>query len=169
MKILFAVNSNGLGHTTRCIPLIRSLIKDHDIYIMASFRSLDFLKNEFKHKVKKYFDVPDYSFQNRAFLASKFSISKFLINVPLYLNEVRRENTRFKRLHKRYQFDRIISDSRIGVFDKNVPSFLIDNHIRITVPKIGIISEDLTELTTYLATKYFKKIFFRVIKFNEKS
>jgi uncharacterized protein (TIGR00661 family) len=159
MKVLFAVNSNGLGHATRCTPLIRAIINDkHEVCILSSNRALEFLKNEFGDKVKEYFMLPDYSLQNRIFTEKNVSINKFVLFLPLYIKEVYNEHKDFLEIHKKYQFDTIISDTRYGIYDKNTPSYLICHHIKMKGDGIWRFGDRLTEFALYIMRKKYKKI-----------
>ncbi len=159
MKVLFAVNSNGLGHATRMTPLIaESLRRRHEVYIISNYRALDFLKNEFKDKVKNYFLLPDYSLQKRTFTEKSVSVSRFLMYLPLYLNEFRQEHVRFLRIHKKYKFERIITDTRFGIYSTEVPSYLICHHIKMSLNEFLKSSNRITEFAFYAIKNKFKKI-----------
>ncbi|MEK6916593.1 MAG: glycosyltransferase family protein [Nanoarchaeota archaeon] len=158
MRILFAVNSNGLGHATRCVPLIEESLKyNHEVYILSDYRALSFLKNEFKKKIKKYFQLKDYSLQNRLFTNKKLSLNKFLIYFPVYLNEIRKEHVKFVEIQKKYKFERIVSDLRLGIYDTAIPSYLITHLIRVPLKNIKLTS-DVTERAFYILKSKFKKI-----------
>ncbi len=146
MRIAFAVNSIGLGHATRCVPLIRALIaKKHELYIISSFRALSFLRKEFGDQVREYFDITDYSIPDM-FTKEKFSIRKFILKSPNLMKDLLEEHTHFRKLHKKHRFERIISDSRFGIFDKRVPSYLIFHHFKLGVKFNSKLSETATEL-----------------------
>jgi len=134
MKVLFAVNSNGLGHATRTLPLIVETFKQgHDVYVISNFRALDFLQNEFKDKVKRYFKLPDYSFQTTVVTEEDVSVKRFMYYLPKHLQEFRKEHKEFQKIHKAHKFDLIISDTRYGVYSKGIPSFLL--HLYIKIPQ----------------------------------
>jgi uncharacterized protein (TIGR00661 family) len=132
MRVLFAVNSNGLGHATRSIPLIKAMIaRGHEVSILSNNRALEFLKQNFESDIKHYITLADYSLPNKFFTKKHVSIRRFMINVPLYLKEIGEEHLRFMRIQKRYKFELIISDTRFGVYDSRVPSYLLDHHIKV--------------------------------------
>ncbi|MEM3374726.1 MAG: glycosyltransferase family protein [Candidatus Woesearchaeota archaeon] len=158
MKILFAINSNGLGHATRCYPLINETIKKgHKVYILSNFRALEFLKNEFKEKAN-YIKLPDYSFQKKIFTEKNVSIAKFVMYLPLYIKEFRDEHKKFIKIHNQEKFDLIISDTRFGIYSNNIPSYLICHHIKVSLNGVLKSTEKITELTFYALKTKFKKI-----------
>ena len=68
-KILFAVMGWGLGHATRCIPLIQSLKDKQHVIIASNGISLHLLKQEFPNI--KCISFPDY--------AVKYPRNRFLL------------------------------------------------------------------------------------------
>jgi len=58
-RILYAVLNWGLGHATRSLPVIRQLVKEHDVIILSTGRSLELLKSEISGA--DFIDHPDYS------------------------------------------------------------------------------------------------------------
>ncbi|MEM4397570.1 MAG: glycosyltransferase family protein [Candidatus Woesearchaeota archaeon] len=157
MKILFAVNSIGLGHATRCYPLIKEAInKGHEVFILSNYRALDFLKNEFKEKAV-YFKLPDYSFQKKIFTEKKVSMANFIMYLPLYIKEFRDEHKNFLKIHREYKFDKIISDSRFGIYCEK-PSYLISHHIKISLNGFLKNTDKITEFVFYALKNKFRKI-----------
>jgi UDP:flavonoid glycosyltransferase YjiC (YdhE family) len=99
MKVVFAFNSYGLGHATRTLPIVKEVLKRrHTVYIIAYGRSLDFLKKELGSKVKKYFELRDYSFF-KVFGEKKFSARKFFLHSRLFIKEIKIEHKEFLKLH----------------------------------------------------------------------
>ena len=58
-RILFAIMGWGLGHATRCIPLIQSLMKDNHVILASNGISSILLQQEFPDKI--CIDYPDYA------------------------------------------------------------------------------------------------------------
>jgi len=156
MRIAFAVNSNGLGHATRCIPIINQLIKEHDVYLISDFRALEYLKHEFKTRIKKYIKLPDYSFSNLIFTKRGFSLSRTYMLIPYYLKQLYNEHISFLKLHHNYKFNLIISDSRYGIYCKDIPSYLLLHHIKLPSRIKG--TEIVSEFTNYVMLEKFNKL-----------
>lgn len=62
MRILYGVNGEGMGHATRSEVVIRSLISEHDVRIMASGAAYSYLSAVF-HDVSKVFG-PSFSLED---------------------------------------------------------------------------------------------------------
>ena len=58
-RILFAIMGWGLGHATRCIPIIKSLMKDNHVILASNGVSSMLLRQEFPKC--KFIDYPDYA------------------------------------------------------------------------------------------------------------
>jgi uncharacterized protein (TIGR00661 family) len=159
MRVLFAVNSNGLGHATRCIPLISEVMsKKHEVYILSNYRALEYLKKEFKDSVKEYFTLPDYSLQEKTFTANSVSVRRFIMHLPLYIQEFGQEFLRFTEIQKKYRFERIITDTRFGIYAGGVPCYLINHHVKFPFDGFLRYSSPLTELMNYAFKDKFRKI-----------
>ena len=58
-RIFFAIMGWGLGHATRCIPIITSLMKDNHVILSSNGISTILLQQEFP--TLKCIDYPDYA------------------------------------------------------------------------------------------------------------
>ncbi|MCF7861519.1 hypothetical protein K9M79_04715 [Candidatus Woesearchaeota archaeon] len=158
MKILYACNSIGLGHATRSMPLIESLIeKKHEVHILSHFRSLAYLKDYFKKNVKKYYDVPDYSIE-KIFNKEKFSVLNMMIKTPTLITDFKREHKEFLKIHREENFDRVVTDSRYGIYGPGADCFLFAHHIKFSLEFSPYITERFTEGFYYTMQNRFKNI-----------
>ncbi|MFQ6067349.1 MAG: glycosyltransferase family protein [bacterium] len=153
MKVLFGVCSWGLGHATRDLPILRRIIEaGHSLTLVGMGRSLDLLKDELQDACG-YVSVPDYS---SAYSERDFSVAKFLSYFPIYMSEVVKEHRQIKKLIMREKYERIISDNRYGVYDKEIPSYLISHQLRFIAPGRIKLFEMATEGFNY---SFFKNNF----------
>ena len=138
----------GLGHATRCIPIIRQLIVEGKKVILASDgQASQLLLNEFPlltHEV-----LPAYNIH--------YKYSSMTVNVMLQsgkiFNAIRSEKKETARLIKLYGVDTIISDNRYGVFHNNCKNVIICHQIRIPHP-VGLISRMATMINTKLINRF---------------
>src|SRR5690606_12483434 len=110
-RILVAPLHWGLGHATRCIPIIRSLIEHDAVPIIgADGAPLELLLKEFPRlEHVRMPGIPiSYSSGNDQ---TKILIRQF----PRMLIGLRKESEFLKRLLKELALDAIISDQRFGV------------------------------------------------------
>jgi len=132
MRIIYGVCSWGLGHATRSLPVIRKLIEENnELTIISNGRSLQLLKKELGKNIK-YFDIPDYpmllSENSRQFMA------KSVVYWPSFIKRMESELQKLKKILEKIKCDRIISDSRYGLYSRTIPSFFISHQIRIMNP-----------------------------------
>ena len=112
-NILVAPLNWGLGHATRCIPIIKALQEHNYIPIIASDgAALALLKKEFPYL--KFLELPSYQIEY-AENAENFKW-KLLKNSPKMIDAVWGEKKKVKKWIKKHHIDAIISDNRLGVF-----------------------------------------------------
>ena len=132
MRIIYGICSWGLGHATRSLPVIRKLIEENNkLTIISNGRSLELLKKELGKDIK-YHDIPDYpmllSENSRQFMA------KSVAYWPSYIKRMESEMQKLKKILTNNKCDRIISDSRYGLYSRKIPSFFISHQMRIMNP-----------------------------------
>lgn len=154
-KILYAVLNWGIGHATRSLPIIRELIKEHDVTVLSTGRSLQLLKSELPHI--DFIDQSDYSVKytkrGGALLFSLF------FQIPKILFRLREEHKFTEELIIRHKFDRIISDNRYGVYSESVPSYFITHQIRFKLPGGLKFFEPLSEWFNRSYFRNYRRVF----------
>ncbi|KQB37937.1 N-acetylglucosamine transferase [Flavobacterium daejeonense] len=126
--ILVAPLNWGLGHATRCIPIIKALQDNNHIPIIASDGiALDLLKKEFPYL--KFLELPSYEIEY-AKNAKNFKW-KLLKNCPRMIEAILEEKRLVKKWISKYEIDGIISDNRLGIYNKNVPSVFITHQLNV--------------------------------------
>ena len=128
-KILVAPLNWGLGHATRCIPIIEGLMEaGASVYLASDGRALDLLKKEFPDL--PFFQLPDYGV--------RYWSKKIVVNVlgssPKILIAVFREYFLIKKIIKKNGIDAIISDNRLGCFSAQNPSVFMTHQINLKLP-----------------------------------
>jgi uncharacterized protein (TIGR00661 family) len=128
--VLIAPLDWGLGHATRCIPIINELReRDIAVSIASSGQSLMLLKNEFPDLL--FFELPSY--HPRYSTRIPFVIDIFL-QLPKFLRVIRGEHQVLQRLIKDHHVHLVISDNRYGCWSAKVPSFFITHQVNILFP-----------------------------------
>ncbi|MEY8849991.1 glycosyltransferase [Psychroserpens sp. XS_ASV72] len=149
-RILVAPLNWGLGHATRCIPLIKALQDlGHEPVIASDGVALALLEKEFPEL--ETIALPSYDIKYAK--NGQFFKFKMLQNSPKLVNAIKSERKTVNNIVKDKQIDGIISDNRLGVYNKNVPSVFITHQLKV-----------LSGNTTWLSTKMHQKI---IKRFNE--
>lgn len=139
-NILVAPLNWGLGHATRCIPIIRELEKNGFTPILASDGvALSLLKKEFPHLTS--LELPSYNIEY-AKKGENFKW-KLIKNSPKTINAILSEKQLVKKWIKEYNLTGIISDNRLGVHSKKVPSVFMTHQLTVLSGKTTWISSKL--------------------------
>lgn len=126
--ILVAPLNWGLGHATRCIPIIKALQDNNFIPIIASDGiALDLLKKEFPYL--KFLELPSYQIEYPK--NGKYFKWKLLKSFPKIIEAILEEKRLVKKWIKKYDIDGIISDNRLGVYNKKIPSVFITHQLNV--------------------------------------
>lgn len=143
-NILVAPLNWGLGHATRCIPIIRALEQHGYTPILASDgAALQMLKKEFPKL--RALELPSYEIEYAK--DGKNFKWKMLKNLPRMMEAIVSEKKVVKQWVKQYNLWGIISDNRLGVVSKKVPSVFITHQLNV-----------LTGNTTWLTGKLHRMI-----------
>lgn len=139
-NILVAPLNWGLGHATRCIPIIRELQLHGFTPIIASDGvALNILQKEFPQL--QTVELPSYEIEYAKDGADfKWKLIK---NSPKMIQAIFEEKKLVKALVKKYALKGIISDNRLGVHSKKVPSIFITHQLNVLSGKTTWISSKL--------------------------
>lgn len=144
-KVIVAPLNWGLGHASRCVPIIKALQKEQFIPIIASDgKALEFLQKEFPQLDS--IELPSYQISYGKHL--KWNLFK---KIPAILKAAQKErNIIHQYLEKNEDVVGIISDNRFGVRSTKVSSVYITH-------QINVLSGIFTPLTSYFHQRIIKK------------
>jgi hypothetical protein len=129
-KILIAPLDWGLGHATRCMPIIRYLLeKGCEVVIGADGRPFELLKKEFPDC--DFVRMPGY---NISYPKNGSMALKIAAQVPKILSGIKREREQLKAIIKEKRIDAVISDNRYGLWSKEVPCVFITHQVMVKSP-----------------------------------
>jgi uncharacterized protein (TIGR00661 family) len=129
-KVLVAPLDWGLGHATRCVPVIQALlVNGFEVVIATSGSALPLLKLEFPRL--SFFELPSYnaSYSNRIFF-----MAKIFLQTPQFLRVINKEHTLIEEIVKAERIDAVISDNRFGCYSEKVRSIFITHQVTILMP-----------------------------------
>lgn len=130
MKILICPLNWGLGHATRCVPIIQKLMNQgHELVIAADGYPVQFLRQQFP--TLKTIEFPGYKIN---YASGKSQILAMVKNMPNIISGIIKEHKSLKKLLKQNKFDQIISDNRFGLWNKKVHSIYITHQLMIKMP-----------------------------------
>lgn len=130
-RILVVPLDWGLGHATRCIPIIKLLLENNvDVYLAGEGAQKTLLKKEFP--LLPFLDVEGYRIR---YAKSKFGlISSLLLQIPAILRAIKAEKKWLHEMIAEHQLDAVISDNRYGMYSDTIPSVFITHQLKIKTP-----------------------------------
>jgi uncharacterized protein (TIGR00661 family) len=144
-RILVAPLDWGLGHATRCIPIIRELLAQGcDVWLAGEGAQEHLLKEEFPQLGFLHLDGyrVRYSRTAAGLLLSIFRQTNKI------LSAIKKENAWLKKMIAEYDFNAIISDNRFGLYHPSVPCVFITHQLEIKSP-FGKWSEKILRKRNY--------------------
>ncbi len=135
-NVLIAPLNWGLGHASRCIPIIRQQITYGNNVILASDGiSLDLLRKEFPNL--ESVELPSYDI---TYPKGKQLIWHLLKMSNKIMSAIKDENVLLSILVDKYNLDLIISDNRFGMYHKGVYSVYITHQTNIQAGRFSKIA-----------------------------
>ncbi|MEZ4779772.1 MAG: glycosyltransferase [Flavobacteriaceae bacterium] len=142
--ILVAPLHWGLGHATRCIPIINELLKHHfNVLLGSDGAALLLLRKEFPQL--EYVALPPYNITYPK--KGEFFKLKLFLKLPKIKKTMSSEKKLVKKLVDEGRIHGIISDNRLGIRSKKVPSVFITHQLNV-----------LSGNTSYFSSKMHQKI-----------
>ena len=126
-RILVCPLNWGLGHATRCIPIIRLLLqKNAEVIIAAEGASLELLKKEFPSL--QFIDLKGY---NIVYPAKGSMLLKMLLSIPKIISGIIKEHKALKKIIVQHNINIVISDNRYGLWNNTIKSIFITHQLMV--------------------------------------
>ena len=141
----------GIGHATRCVPVI-SKLKDlgFDVVVAASGRPLEFLRKEYPG-----IRVVDFPGVNISYPRNSRVALKIFTLLPRILYGIWHEHRVLRRIADECGATLIISDNRFGCWHAEIPSVFITHQLNIEVPlKLKFIQPILNSINYWFIRRY---------------
>ena len=129
-RILISPLDWGIGHATRCVPIIKELLKrDYEVVIGAEGRPMKLLMQEFPEV--EIIRFTGYNINYSKYLPATTSL---IFQIPKIFWNIKRENKILDKIIDDYKIDGVISDSRFGLYTKKVPCVFLTHQLKIKSP-----------------------------------
>ena len=133
MKVLVAPLDWGLGHATRCVPLVHTLIDlGCEVTLAGEGPSMAILTQEFPH-------LPTISLKGYRIKYPKKGfpfIPKLMLQIPKLFKTISLEKKWLEEKLKVYKWDVVISDNRYGLSSQNT-NFIFITHQLFVISGFG--------------------------------
>lgn len=142
-KLLVAPLDWGLGHATRCVPVIRDLLNNRcEVWLAGEESQEKLLREEFP-------SLPFLPLKGYRIKYAKTGLTgKILLQVPSILGSIKEENKWLKEQVTKYGFEAVISDNRYGLYHENIFSVFITHQLLIK-SSLGKWSERILQQWNY--------------------
>lgn len=131
MKILVAPLNWGLGHASRCVPLIHRLLDEgHEVVIGGDGMSFTLLRKNFPKLRYVYLAPLDLHYSRSG--NQTWAMLKAIPQLLLWRNK---DRLMLKAILQEEHFDQVISDNRPGLYNKQVECIYITHQLQIRLTK----------------------------------
>jgi len=152
-RILVAPLDWGLGHATRCIPVVRELlVQGCEVFLAAEGKQVELLQSEFPEITV----LPLRGYNIKYAKTGWGLLANIVFQIPKILQAIRFENKWLNKIADKYQFDAIISDNRYGLYHPGIRSVFITHQLTIKSP-IGKWTEKIIQKLNYKYINRFTK------------
>lgn len=140
MKVLVAPLDWGLGHATRCVPVIKEFLRvGAEVHVGVCGNIAPFYKDAFpglkQHRIPSYrIMYPKHGYQMPAWV---------LTELPRILKVVAVEHAIAESLVERENFDVVFSDNRFGFYSEHAKSIYMTHQLRIAFPGVTRVLESV--------------------------
>lgn len=151
MTILVCPLNWGLGHASRCIPIIQKLIdENNDVIIATDGYPLQLLRNKFPQL--KFIDFPSYDIK---YSKGKSQVWAMLCSVPRILWRIYKEHQELKKIVSAHNVETIISDNRFGLWHNEIHSIYITHQLMVKMPRLlQFMERPIWRLHRFFINKY---------------
>lgn len=131
MKILIAPLNWGLGHASRCVPLIHRLLDEgHEVVIGGDGMSFTLLRKHFPKLRYVYLAPLDLHYSRSG--NQTWAMLKAIPQLLLWRNK---DRLMLKAILQEEHFDQVISDNRPGLYNKQVECIYITHQLQVKLTK----------------------------------
>ncbi|HMQ46222.1 MAG TPA: glycosyltransferase [Saprospiraceae bacterium] len=128
-RLLIAPMDWGIGHATRCVPIIQALERlDIEVVVASSGRAAALLKDEFPYL--RHLELPAYDIR----YPSRHMYWNIALQGNKILHTARKEHRQIQQWIDQYQLGGLMSDNRFGCFSAKVPSVFLTHQVNIDIP-----------------------------------
>lgn len=129
-RILICPLNWGIGHASRCIPVIKAFLDEGvEVIIAADERPLALLQKEFPLLETVVFKGYNPRYPDFGSMAWKMFLTMFPILIGIW-----KEHLKLKKIIREYKINAVISDNRFGLWTRKVPCVYITHQLMIKAP-----------------------------------
>ena len=149
-RVLVAPLDWGLGHATRCIPIIRSFQElEVEVIIAAEGSVATLLSLEFPNiRI-----IPLIGYRIQYANTSVGLFWKLLLQIPKIIWTIRKEHYWLQQIIREEKIDLVISDNRYGLYSNQIPCVFITHQLTIKAP-VKLVERLLQKINYHFINRY---------------
>ncbi len=121
----------GLGHATRCTPIVRALlVAGKQVILAADGTAYRFLQTEFPDLLIVRFAGLTVRYSN-----SQSQVGAMLWQLPKFVFQIAREHRKLSEIIEKNRVDCVISDNRFGLWTRKAQCVYITHQMMVKMPK----------------------------------
>lgn len=128
-KIVISALNWGLGHLMRCVPLIKELQDSNTIIVACDEEQKPFFEAELSKIQIEPLEAYPFRFSGKGNFGVDMARAFFVLHKSL-----RKERARLKLIVEKHRVDFVISDQRLGFYNKNTCNILISHQLNLPLP-----------------------------------
>ncbi len=151
IRVLVGPLDWGLGHLTRCVPIINAFQDAGAAVVVAcNVQQAHLLRLEFP--LLEFLHLEGY---NLSYGRSKWhSRWRILLQVPKILTSIKRERRWLNSILKHEKFDLVISDNRFGLNHPAVCCIFLTHQLRIRIPFSSLLENQIQKLNYHYINQF---------------
>jgi uncharacterized protein (TIGR00661 family) len=150
-KILIVPLDWGLGHATRCIPIITELLNaGFEVVVAGNTKTNSIIKDAFPLLIYLQLEGYNISYSSNAFLLP-FTLVR---QIPSILSKIKYEQKWLQKIIETENIDIVISDNRYGLYAQKITSIFLTHQLTIQVPQSKWIEKLLNKINHSFIKKF---------------
>ena len=131
MTILVAPLNWGLGHASRCVPIVQRLLDEgHEVILGGDGESLTLLRRHFP-KLRYTYLAP----LNLRYSEASRQVWAMIRAIPKLVWWALKDHAMLRALLREEHIDQVISDNRFGLYSKSTECIYVTHQLHIMLPK----------------------------------
>lgn len=129
-KVIISPLDWGMGHTTRCIPIITLLLSNNnDVVFAGNSNQINLIQKDFPN-----LKTVEFEGYNMKLDSKKSTYIQLVLQSVKMKNAIKQERKQLEALLKDYPADIVISDNRYGFYTKNCINIIVTHQLNLPVP-----------------------------------
>lgn len=146
-RILIAPLNWGLGHASRCVPLIDRFLNEGHYLLIAGYGDAgEYLKKRYPQLEYIHFPGMEINYANKRWMKLKM-----LYQFPKLIRSISKEHIQLKSIIEKHKITKVISDNRFGMYNKNVHCVFITHQVFI---KTGLFEKLIHKINSSYIRRY---------------